>query len=150
MQAGKYAWVEMYSEEHKRPFYYDQQNHISTWDKPADLAWRRVYFPPETDNHAEGNSKLLLLMLFSFIMPSMTCHGGEYIFEPDKHAEGNSAKIQKYAQQLIAYYVQMHLVKCYGLTPHTKEAKPDESMLLLFTPTPIMTPNGVDMFFLSC
>lgn len=52
--AGKYAWVEMYSEEHKRPFYYDQQNHISTWDKPADLAWRRVYFPAETDNHAEG------------------------------------------------------------------------------------------------
>ena len=43
LQAGKYAWVENWSEEHQRPFYYDQQNHVSTWDKPADLAWRRVF-----------------------------------------------------------------------------------------------------------
>ncbi|KAL3147099.1 hypothetical protein ABBQ38_015058 [Trebouxia sp. C0009 RCD-2024] len=47
--AGKYAWVETWSEEHNRPFYYDQANHISTWDKPADLAWRRVYILPETE-----------------------------------------------------------------------------------------------------
>ena len=48
-QAGKYAWVETWSEEHNRPFYYDQAKHISTWDKPADLAWRRVYILLEAE-----------------------------------------------------------------------------------------------------
>jgi len=51
-QAERYAWVETWSEEHNRPFYYDQSNHISTWDKPADLAWRRVYLPPEPESDA--------------------------------------------------------------------------------------------------
>ena len=54
LQAEKYAWVETWSEEHNRPFYYDQANHISTWEKPADLAWRRVYILPE--NEAETQS----------------------------------------------------------------------------------------------
>lgn len=47
--AGKYAWVATWSEEHSRPFYYDQANHVSTWDKPADLAWRRVYILPQAE-----------------------------------------------------------------------------------------------------
>ncbi|DBA80352.1 TPA: hypothetical protein ACH3X2_007299 [Trebouxia sp. C0005] len=51
--AGKYAWVETWSEEHNRPYYYDQANHISTWDKPADLAWRRVYLPDEPESNAQ-------------------------------------------------------------------------------------------------
>ncbi len=53
LQAGKYAWVETWSEEHNRPYYYDQANHISTWDKPADLAWRRVYLPDEPESNAQ-------------------------------------------------------------------------------------------------
>ncbi len=53
LQAGKYAWVETWSEEHSRPYYYDQANHISTWDKPADLAWRRVYLPDDPDSSAQ-------------------------------------------------------------------------------------------------
>lgn len=56
LQAGKYAWVESWSEEHNRPFYYDQSNHISTWDKPADLAWRRVYLPP-LPSEAQGTAE---------------------------------------------------------------------------------------------
>ncbi len=35
-------WLEQYSEEAKRAFYYNQATKESTWDKPADLAWRRV------------------------------------------------------------------------------------------------------------
>ncbi len=53
LQAGKYAWVETWSEEHNRPYYYDQANHMSTWDKPADLAWRRVYLPDDPDSSAQ-------------------------------------------------------------------------------------------------
>ena len=56
LQAGKYEWVESWSEEHNRPYYYDQANHISTWDKPADLAWRRVYLPDEPDSSAQPES----------------------------------------------------------------------------------------------
>ena len=55
LQAGKYAWVETWSEEHNRPFFYDQVNQVSTWDKPADLAWRRVYIPPETAGESPSN-----------------------------------------------------------------------------------------------
>ena len=40
--AHKYAWVENWSEEHKRPFYYNQKTQASQWDKPVDLGWRRV------------------------------------------------------------------------------------------------------------
>ena len=54
LQAEKYAWVETWSEAHNRPFYYDQANQVSTWEKPADLAWRRVYILPE--NEAETQS----------------------------------------------------------------------------------------------
>lgn len=62
LQAGKYAWVETWSEVHNRPFYYDQANHISTWEKPADLAWRRVYILPEdaAETQSATTSKLEL------------------------------------------------------------------------------------------
>lgn len=56
LQAGKYEWVESWSEEHNRPYYYHQANHISTWDQPADLAWRRVYLPDEPDSSAQPES----------------------------------------------------------------------------------------------
>lgn len=55
LQAGKYAWIETWSEEHKLPFYYDQVNKVSTWDKPADLAWRRVYTDPEAAQESPSN-----------------------------------------------------------------------------------------------
>lgn len=38
----KYAWVEQYSEDLQRPYYYNQETKESTWERPADLAWRRV------------------------------------------------------------------------------------------------------------
>lgn len=57
LQAGKYAWVETWSEEHNRPFYYDQVNQISTWDKPADLAWRRVYIDPEAPGESASGTE---------------------------------------------------------------------------------------------
>ena len=55
LQAGRYAWVETWSEEHNRPFYYDQVAKVSTWDKPADLAWRRVYINPEAVEESPSN-----------------------------------------------------------------------------------------------
>ena len=42
MQAHRYSWVENWSEEHQRPFYYNQKTKESKWEKPVDLAWRRV------------------------------------------------------------------------------------------------------------
>lgn len=46
MQAHRYSWVENWSEEHSRPFYYNQRTKVSRWEKPADLAWRRVQAEP--------------------------------------------------------------------------------------------------------
>lgn len=45
--AHKYSWVENWSDEHKRPFYYNQKTLESTWEKPVDLAWRRLRSKPE-------------------------------------------------------------------------------------------------------
>ncbi len=42
LQAHRYTWVENWSEEHQRPFYYNQKTKESKWEKPVDLAWRRV------------------------------------------------------------------------------------------------------------
>ena len=42
VQAHKYSWVEGYSAEHGRAFFYNQETQESTWERPADLAWRRV------------------------------------------------------------------------------------------------------------
>lgn len=41
-QAMEYLWVESYSEDHGRNFYFNQETQSSTWERPADLAWRRV------------------------------------------------------------------------------------------------------------
>lgn len=41
-QAMEYLWVESYSEDHGRHFYFNQETQSSTWERPADLAWRRV------------------------------------------------------------------------------------------------------------
>jgi len=40
--AHQYEWVEQWSEEHGLPYYYNQAHGKSTWDKPVDLAWKRV------------------------------------------------------------------------------------------------------------
>lgn len=40
--AWKYKWVERWSEEHKRPYFYNQHTKASIWNRPADLAWVRV------------------------------------------------------------------------------------------------------------
>lgn len=40
-QAWRYVWVERWSEEHKRPYYFNQETKQSTWTRPADLAWQR-------------------------------------------------------------------------------------------------------------
>jgi hypothetical protein len=41
-QVGQYVWVEGWSEEYGRPFFFNQESRTSTWDRPPDLAWRRV------------------------------------------------------------------------------------------------------------
>ncbi|KAK9818216.1 hypothetical protein WJX72_008973 [[Myrmecia] bisecta] len=46
-QSHRYSWVEGWSAEHKRPFYYNQETKESTWDRPPDLAWRRVPYKDE-------------------------------------------------------------------------------------------------------
>jgi WW domain len=46
-QAQKYSWVENWSEDHKRAFYYNQRTKESTWEKPADLAWKRIRTKPQ-------------------------------------------------------------------------------------------------------
>lgn len=41
-KAHRYSWVENWSSEHSRPFYFNQKTRASQWEKPDDLAWRRV------------------------------------------------------------------------------------------------------------
>eukprot|EP00887_Chlorella_sp_A99_P008189 scaffold12.g8189.t1 len=40
--AWKYKWVERWSEEQARPYYFNQHTKASIWTRPADLAWARV------------------------------------------------------------------------------------------------------------
>ena len=42
MQSLQYVWVEGWSEDYQRPFFYNQESKQSSWDRPPDLAWRRV------------------------------------------------------------------------------------------------------------
>lgn len=42
MQAMQYTWVEGWSEQYERPFFYNQETQESVWDRPPDLAWRRI------------------------------------------------------------------------------------------------------------
>lgn len=41
-QAMQYTWVEGWSEQYERPFFFNQETQESVWDRPPDLAWRRV------------------------------------------------------------------------------------------------------------
>jgi hypothetical protein len=38
----KYTWVEFYSEDLQKTYYYNQETRESTWEKPHDLGWRRI------------------------------------------------------------------------------------------------------------
>eukprot|EP01026_Neomeris_dumetosa_P044987 TRINITY_DN3811_c0_g2_i1.p2 TRINITY_DN3811_c0_g2~~TRINITY_DN3811_c0_g2_i1.p2 ORF type:complete len:128 (-),score=14.52 TRINITY_DN3811_c0_g2_i1:142-525(-) len=44
-----YLWVEQYSAEHKKIFYFNQATKTSSWEKPVDLAWRMVKVPEGFD-----------------------------------------------------------------------------------------------------
>ncbi|EIE19207.1 hypothetical protein COCSUDRAFT_54774 [Coccomyxa subellipsoidea C-169] len=46
-EALQYTWVEGWSEQYERPFFYNQDTGESVWDRPPDLAWRRVSVPEE-------------------------------------------------------------------------------------------------------
>ncbi|BDA49615.1 hypothetical protein COCOBI_14-2340 [Coccomyxa sp. Obi] len=41
-EAMQYTWVEGWSEQYERPFFYNQETQESVWDRPPDLAWRRI------------------------------------------------------------------------------------------------------------
>ncbi|KAK9905006.1 hypothetical protein WJX75_007576 [Coccomyxa subellipsoidea] len=41
-EAMQYTWVEGWSEQYERPFFFNQETQESVWDRPPDLAWRRV------------------------------------------------------------------------------------------------------------
>lgn len=38
----KYVWVEQFSEDLKRPFFFNYETKETTWERPPDLAWRRI------------------------------------------------------------------------------------------------------------
>ncbi|CAL5220666.1 g2712 [Coccomyxa viridis] len=38
----QYVWLEGWSEDYQRPFFYNQESKQSSWDRPPDLAWRRI------------------------------------------------------------------------------------------------------------
>eukprot|EP00882_Tetradesmus_deserticola_P003402 GHRQ01003598.1.p2 GENE.GHRQ01003598.1~~GHRQ01003598.1.p2 ORF type:complete len:127 (+),score=20.70 GHRQ01003598.1:962-1342(+) len=40
--SAAYGWVEHYSADMEKPYYYNQISKETTWEKPSDLAWRRV------------------------------------------------------------------------------------------------------------
>jgi hypothetical protein len=42
VQSLRYVWVEGWSEDYQRPFFYNQESKQSSWDRPPDLAWKRV------------------------------------------------------------------------------------------------------------
>lgn len=41
-QSLQYVWLEGWSEDYQRPFFYNQESKQSSWDRPPDLAWRRI------------------------------------------------------------------------------------------------------------
>ncbi|GBF88785.1 hypothetical protein Rsub_01686 [Raphidocelis subcapitata] len=41
-----YEWVEFWSEDLGRPYFLNLDTLESTWQRPADLAWRRIKAPP--------------------------------------------------------------------------------------------------------
>jgi hypothetical protein len=38
----KYTWVEQYSEELRKSYFYNQETGASTWERPPDMSWRRI------------------------------------------------------------------------------------------------------------
>lgn len=38
----QYVWLEGWSEDYQRPFFYNQETKQSSWDRPPDLAWHRL------------------------------------------------------------------------------------------------------------
>jgi hypothetical protein len=38
----RYVWVEQWSTELNRVYYYNQESRVSVWERPPDLAWRRI------------------------------------------------------------------------------------------------------------
>lgn len=42
LQAATYTWIEGWSEEWSRPYFFNQETHESIWDRPADMAWQRA------------------------------------------------------------------------------------------------------------
>ena len=42
VQTLQYVWVEGWSEDYQRPFFYNQESKQSSWDRPPDLAWQRI------------------------------------------------------------------------------------------------------------
>ena len=41
-QSLQYVWLQGWSEDYQRPFFYNQETKQSSWDKPPDLAWHRL------------------------------------------------------------------------------------------------------------
>lgn len=54
-KANLYCWLENWSSEYSRPYYYNQKSKKSQWEKPEDLAWRRVKAVP-TDGSQTDDS----------------------------------------------------------------------------------------------
>ncbi|KAI8470467.1 MAG: hypothetical protein J3K34DRAFT_458868 [Monoraphidium minutum] len=44
----KYSWVEFWSEDLQRPYFHNQETLESTWERPVDLAWRRLRAPAKS------------------------------------------------------------------------------------------------------
>ncbi len=42
VQSLQYVWLEGWSEDYQRPFFYNQESKQSSWDRPPDLAWHRI------------------------------------------------------------------------------------------------------------
>lgn len=42
-----YIWVEQWSEDLQRPYFYNQETQESQWERPSDLGWRRVKIKDE-------------------------------------------------------------------------------------------------------
>ncbi|KAK9834469.1 hypothetical protein WJX74_002316 [Apatococcus lobatus] len=41
-EATSYTWIEGWSEEWARPYFFNQETRESKWDRPADMAWHRA------------------------------------------------------------------------------------------------------------
>lgn len=53
----KYEWIVLWSEEHDMPYYFNQAIRESRWERPEDLAWRRVKVTASIRKDFEALSK---------------------------------------------------------------------------------------------